>query len=254
MSSLHHGSQSVCSVDDTYDLYAKKEFKSPHRSTIPLLSWLKHEETAVGKLLDEFGISRTCSLHLEYGVNCPLDNKPTSQTDLMVLSEITSLAIECKWTEPVKTTAEEWYDEVDEENGPLVLQGWLQLLQRVAEPTLLHAHFSQVVNQMIHRAASACLAGQQPQLVYLIFRPSMFDFTTNKRVIRDELAHLWRVLGRPKDFPFSIVEIDIKYTSQYEPLAKLPKNSDETAAKVKEALLSSKRLFEFGKPMIERLS
>ncbi|MDA9934378.1 hypothetical protein N9B88_01295 [Rubripirellula sp.] len=254
MIELYYDTEPLRTIDEAYGRYKESEFESPHRSTIPLLSWLKHEPHVVEELLDDLAIPTNRSCHLEFGVKSPKGKGPPSQTDLMVISEGTSLAVECKWTEPVKETLSEWYHAVNENNGPLVLQGWLQLLQRAAENQLDPGQFSEVINQMIHRAASACGAAECPSLAYLVFRPSMFEYTTDTRLIRDELAHLWRLLGRPKDFPFFLVEVEMKYTKAFERIAKLPKKSQETTLRVKDALASPARLFHFESPRIERLA
>jgi hypothetical protein len=51
MNTLYFRNQLLLSIDDAYKLYKPTEFESPTRSTIPLLSWLKHESTAVNEVL-----------------------------------------------------------------------------------------------------------------------------------------------------------------------------------------------------------
>lgn len=250
---LHFDKQQIDSIDDAYAMYKASEFESPTRSTIPLLSWLKHEPWAVGNLLDVLKVPSQRSIHLEYRVQCPKGSKPESQTDFMVLADRLSVSVESKWTEPIGDTVGDWGKSVDEVNGPLVLEGWLQLLRRAGTQDLAKDSFRQAINQMIHRAASACQASENPNLVYLLFRPSFDRQTASQQQVRDELAHLWRLLGRPSTFKFWLVTINLSFTEKYRRIFGLPKQSQETATTVKDALGSTERLFYFGNPVIERI-
>ena len=250
---LHYKTTPVNSVDEVYESFASSQFESPFRSTIPLLSWLKHEPEAVTNLFDKLGIAGDYKCHLEYTVTAPQGKNSNSQTDLMVVGKDFAVAIECKWTEGFDETVEKWSNKGNQDNRSVVLEGWLELLQGAAGHELMASCFGQVINQMIHRSASACHAGERPKLAYLLFHPSPDKNTPSSRLVREELAHLWRLLGRPQEFAFLIIEIEMEYTPVFETLAVLPKESQETAAKVKAALSSSEALFRFGEPVIQRI-
>lgn len=250
---LHYKTTPINSVDEVYELFASSQFESPFRSTIPLLSWLKHEPEAITTLFCELGIAGDYKGHLEYTVTAPQGKNSNSQTDLMVIGNDAVVAIECKWTEGFDETVEKWSNKGNQDNRSVVLDGWLQLLQGVATQELMKSSFGQVINQMIHRSASACHARKRPILAYLLFHPSPEKNTPSSRLVREELAHLWRLLGRPNDFTFLIIEIEMTYTPVFEELAVLPKESQDTATRVKAALSSSKKIFRFGVPTIQRI-
>jgi len=75
-------------------MYGGREFQSPTRSTVPLLSWLKHEQPMVSSLLRDIGMPAGCNLHLEYKVQPPKGIGKASHTDLMALSGEFALAVE----------------------------------------------------------------------------------------------------------------------------------------------------------------
>lgn len=242
---LHYDRHPVASIDNVLSYYGAKEFKSPTRSTVPLLSWLKHEPSSVRSLLNELGMPADCTLHLEYTVNPPEGKGQASHTDLMILAGARSLAIEAKWTEPRYETVSDWLNKGESPNNRLtVLTGWLNLLQTHSSNYLVPADFSNAVYQMVHRAASACASGKSPRMAYLLFDPSPDPNTADKQTILDDLNHLWNLLGSPRSFPFHLVKINLAPTTAFDQISTLPKNSDETSQTVQKALLEE-RLFNF---------
>ncbi len=235
-------------MDDALLYYAADEFESPCRSTVPLLSWLKHEQPAVSSLLRDMGMPTGYNLHLEYKVKPPKGSGQASHTDLMVISGESALSIEAKWTEPQYDTVDKWLTKgPDPRNRREVLAGWLSLLQEHAMRELRIEDFSGAVYQMVHRAASACATGKMPRLAYLIFKPSPDPKTAPVPKLRDDLTHLWNLLGNPKGFPFYVVEVPLSPTDAFAAIKSLPKGHKETASQVKAALLGSDRLFNFEK-------
>ncbi|MEW5736352.1 MAG: hypothetical protein AB1921_16015 [Thermodesulfobacteriota bacterium] len=192
-----------------------------------------------------------CSLYLEYQVPPPEGDGVASHTDLMVLSDQDSLAVEAKWTEPRYETVKAWRDKgKDSENRRKVLKGWLGLLQRQAGRELHMEDFSNAIYQMVHRAASACAAGARPRLAYLVFKlppdhPDHPERTASIQQIKDDLKHLWELLGSPKSFPFYLVEQPLSFAPAFESLSKLPKADERTAEQVKAALAGENWLFRF---------
>ena len=241
-------------MDDALLYYAADEFESPCRSTVPLLSWLKHEQPAVSSLLRDMGMPTGYNLHLEYKVEPQKGKGQASHTDLMILSGESALAIEAKWTEPRYDTVDKWLKKGAKPlNRRKVLKGWLSLLQKYAQHTLQPEDFSDAVYQMVHRAASACAKGKIPSLAYLVFKLSPDKKPAAIPKLRDDLTHLWDLLGNPEGFPFYLVEVQLSPTPAFEAIASLPKRNKVTAEQVKGALLRSDPLFYFEKYCLTRV-
>lgn len=250
---FYYDKKVISDIDKAIPMYARKEFKSPYRSTVPSLSYLKHEITILDSLLRDLEMPEVCDLHLEYKV--PQKGRGNaSHTDLMAISVESSLAVEAKWTERRYETVGKWLEKgSDKLNRRDVLTGWLDLLQKHAQHTLHLADFSDAVYQMVHRAASACSAGRDPRMAYIVFEPSPDPKTESMQTIRDDLTHLWNLLGNPKGFPFYLVEVQLSPTDEFDAIAPLPKGHNETARQVSAALLRSARLFNFGKYLVQRV-
>jgi len=238
------------SINDAILIHNKSEFDSPTCSSVPLLSFLKHERKTFESFLTSVGVSPECNWHLEYTVKSPKGEGSPSHSDVMVIDGDVALAIEAKWTEPKGKTIDDWYPTVDSMNGPLVLNGWLELLQPRATRKLRRADFSGAIIQMVHRAASACYAGNNPNLAFLLFTPSPSRQTATALKILNDLAHLWCLLGKPAKFPFFLVQVGLQYTEAFKRIASLQKGSKETAETVKQALVDTKPLFKFSEPSI----
>lgn len=65
---VHYDKEIISDIDKAVTMYGEKEFQSPTRSTVPLLSWLKYEQTMVSLLLRDMGMPADYNLHLEYTV------------------------------------------------------------------------------------------------------------------------------------------------------------------------------------------
>jgi hypothetical protein len=245
---LFYDKTAITTMDDARSHYAADEFASPMRSTVASLSWLKHEISALDSLLKELEMPEVCDLHLEYKVNPPKGDGEASHTDLMIISGVSSLAVEAKWTEPRYETVDKW---LTKGPNPLnrhdILNGWLSLLRKQALDELHIEDFSDAVYQMVHRAASACAAGKMPKLAYLVFKPSPDPKTAAISTLRNDLTHLWNLLGSPKGFPFYLVKVQLSPTPAFDEIEPLPKRDKATAEQVKAALFGSDRLFKFGK-------
>jgi hypothetical protein len=242
---VHYDKEIINDIGEAVTMYGGKEFKSPTRSTVPLLSWLKYEQPTVSLLLRDMGMPADYNLHLEYTVAPQQGIGVASHTDIMVISGKSSLAVEAKWTEPRYPTVEEW---LETGSNPLnrrdVLTGWLGLLQKHSQRPLNVGDFSDIVYQMVHRAASACDAGGKPQLAYLVFKPSPDPRTADMQTIHDDLTHLWNLLGNPKKFPFYLVEVQLSPTAAFDAIASLPKGNGATNEAVRDALCNEP-LFDF---------
>jgi len=243
----------VVSIESALHLYSGKEFRSPARSTIPLLSLLRDGVPLFNEILSSVGIPSACEVHLEYTVAPPLGKGIPSHTDAMVTSEETSLAIEAKWTEPRYETVAEWLLQgSNPDNRRAVVRGWLKLLQRVTGTSLAIEGMSAAVYQMVHRAASACAAGKKPILLYLQFTPLPSGKSSACQHLRDDLQTLHNLLGSPKNFPFFLATVEVRPKQVYSTISGLPKGSSETARQVI-AAMNRDRLFDFSMLGVHRI-
>lgn len=228
--------------------YKSTEFSSPARSTLPLLSLLKDDEPFLKALLGSMDMRGDSNLCLEYTVKPRKGIGKVSCTDLMVISGGSALAIEAKWTEGRYETVKSWLQKGSgSSNRQTVLDGWLGLLQQHSTLPLNPASFSDAVYQMVHRAASACDAGNDPRMAYLIFSPGPNQQPSNTRQLQKDLEHLWILLGSPVGFPFYLVEVQISPTAAFNAIKSLQKGQASTASQVRNALLGSNPLFRFEK-------
>jgi hypothetical protein len=221
--------------------YAKGEFESPFRSTVPLLALLRDGRSIFQEMVVSCGFPARPDLHFEFKVSPQLGRGKASHTDLMMSAGNNCMAIEAKWTEPPYPTVSAWMRPhgQESENRKKVIAGWLHLLQPFAAKPLRAEHVGTVAYQTIHRAASACFLGKRPHLSYLQFVSDLDGDST----IRDEriadLDRLRSALGWPDGFPFRLIEIDIEPTREFGRLAPLQKGVAQTATAVKQALISS---------------
>lgn len=242
-------------ISDAIPLYGTKEFESPTRSTIPMLSMLKHAPGAFSEIVAQLDTSPdNYDLYLEYKVRPPKGRGKASHTDVMLLSGDTALAIEAKWTEPMYETVYEWLgSEAPQPNRQQVLEGWLSLLQRHSATELNPLDFSKCTYQMVHRAASAAAAGSSARMAYLLFKPSANSQTATSETIFSQLNQLWALIGKPQSFPFFVVEVTIEPTAEFESIRHLPKSQKDTSDAVTAALLDDEPLFEFPSNTIKRV-
>lgn len=242
---IFYDRREVANVDDLLLCYRVKEFASPTRSTVPLLSLLRETAallTFLGEAL-QVGDSRT-ELHFEYTVRSPLGRGTPSHTDLMVIGGGCAVAIEAKWTEPPYENVDRWLAG-DDSNRREVMSGWLSLLQPHAREHLRLDDFRAARYQMVHRAASACATGLSPRVAYLQFAPSP---TGTRSLHREQLLadaqHLRDLLG-DSAFPILVFEAQIRPTEAFEAIKNLPKGTAATASAVLKTLSSNTQLFNF---------
>jgi len=241
----------LASLDEALNYYKPKEFESPTRSTVPLVSLLKYAGEFWSHVAGELA-GGYCEAHLEYQVKPPSGRGTSSHTDLMVVGGSHSIAIEAKWTEPPYDKVGDW---MNQGSGPPnrreVMSGWLSLLQRHTAKRLYVDAFSNAIYQMVHRAASACAIGH-PALAYIQFSPLPDGKQTDLQRLKADLTNLHGLLGAPAGFPFLLIEVEAKATSAFEHIEGLPKGSANTAEEVKIALRNGP-LFDFTGFHIDRI-
>lgn len=242
---LFYKGQQLSSIDEALGCYPQDEFASPTRSTVALVSLLKHGESLWNRITESLGTADdSCEVHLEYQVKSPRGRGKPSHTDIMLIQGNRSVAIECKWTEPRYETVANWLTQGESPaNRREVMSGWLSLLQPYAHNKLQLDQFSEAVYQTVHRAASACVAGRIPALAYIQFRPLPNGAEVHS-TLRGDLDHLYTLLGAPEQFPSWRVEVTLKPTEGFEHIRNLTKGLPATAQAVRKALCDG-ALFKF---------
>lgn len=242
---LYFDKDPIKDISDALSLYPKREFYSPTRSTVPLLSLLKDANRVFEKVLHELKMNVYSDLHLEYTVKSPMGKGKASHTDLMVRETRRTLAIEAKWTEPRHETVAKWGKRgKSPENKERVLKGWLQLIQPHASRKLDLDDFSGIIYQMVHRAASACYESEKPNLAYLHFVPDPSGKGATATQYESDLELLRELMGKPNEFGIYLIEVNIKQTPAFEKIKDLPKSTAETATVVRNAFENGP-LFDF---------
>ena len=130
--------------------------------------------------------------------------------------------------------------------------GWLNYLQPYAGRDLQLEDFSDVVYQMLHRAASACLAAAEhrlePNWSTCISSPSPLKNSASRDEYTTDLSRLHKLLGSPGYFIFRAVDVVLSVTPAFEKFKDLDKHSPVTSKSVREALCREV-LFNFGSPV-----
>src|SRR5450759_1704349 len=108
LNQLHFDRQLIKDFADLVSRYGDKEFKSPLRSTIPLLSLVRDGWPVLQEVLTACRLPAKSNLHFEYKVDSPLGVGIPSHTDVMARFGSDQLALECKWTEPRYETVDKW--------------------------------------------------------------------------------------------------------------------------------------------------
>lgn len=102
---------------------------------------------------------------------------------------------------------------------------------------------------MIHRAASAVDTGERAAVAYFLFKMPGLDKGASTNQIQEKLREFWTLLGKPAEFPFYVVEIEIAPTDVYERVRVIAsageKNKEAISEAVSAVLLGEDPLFEF---------
>jgi hypothetical protein len=242
----------MSSPADLITAFSDGALASPFRSTVPLLALAKDAWTTFVKVLTLCNVVGDVSVAFECKVPSPRGQGLPSQTDAMVLFDQAALAIEAKWTEPRYETVATRLTRKDSNGADSeeFVSGWLELLQPHATTPLRLQDFANCVYQVVHRAASACGLGRAPSLAYLHFTPATKGATSAQYL--SDLSQVHALLGKPRDFPFFLIDVPIQHTRAFHAIEHLKKGVAETGQAVRSALLASE-LFEFGEPHVHQI-
>ncbi len=147
--------------------YPIREFLSPKRSTVNMLSFMQTE--AFDAFLNGIDIDISkAKFHCEYPV--PVQNGTASATDVMIVCDNRLIAVEAKNIEGSYDKVHKWIDTKTRENKRKVLQGWITLINLKAGTNIEIDDVQDITYQMIHRLASACIdETKNPEMIYLYF-------------------------------------------------------------------------------------
>ena len=189
-----HSGRSVDGFDALLDQYGATEFASPRRSTVPLLAYWCDAESRLEQFSEALGavLSGNVSLDFEHEVPVQQGSGKPSCTDLMILSDRTSVAVEGKFTESRYDDVATWLGDPASANRAEVLAGWLHLLGQCAGRTVTADDVMGLTYQLIHRAASAC----HPDVDSRWLAYQVFEVSAEKRAMYlSDLTTLASLLG-----------------------------------------------------------
>lgn len=198
---LYFKNEKLHSFNELIYKFNVKEFKSPYRSTIPLLALYK------AKPYFHFGLAsdtETMKAKYVFEFETPVakGKGAPSCTDLMIVYSSTCIAIEAKWTEPPYSTVKQWLGESS--NKRQVLEGWLEIISSLSGIFLHYDTVAGLPYQLIHRVASACsLKRANTNVVYLCFDLS----AAKKEYYYQNLKLLSQMLGNNINFYLGCFEI-----------------------------------------------
>ena len=199
---LYFKKKELKNIDDLIVNFNSKEFKSPLRSTIPLLQMYNFEPDNSFGLIDTI-LEKNIKYIFEYETPVLKGKGRASCTDLMIVSDNSCIAIEAKWTEPPYQIIKNWLGE--SENKKLVLEGWVEIISEYCEIHLDSKILYDLPYQLIHRVASACLLNKsQSNIVYLIFELNK----VKKNYYEQKLSSLSKIIGHKVNFYIANYKIE----------------------------------------------
>lgn len=161
------------------------------RSSIPLVDYWRTPKPNLDALSDALGWPRLTSAELSFERQVPVveGRGKASFTDLMIISDAGTIAIEAKYTEPPYESVETWLTLGVAANRELVLRGWLARIGEVTGVVLTAQQVESLPYQLIHRTASACsLPSPRHAVVYQVFDPAHVEYYLDHlRTLRDLL-------------------------------------------------------------------
>ncbi|MDD2199364.1 MAG: hypothetical protein PHE08_06535 [Bacteroidales bacterium] len=190
----------IAKIDDIYSEYSKKEFKSPFRSTIPLIVLFKSDQT-----LNLEMIYTKSNIDIKDIFEYQLHNnqgRAPSCTDLMIEYTNGCIAIEAKRTERPYETVRKWLSESP--NRTEVLNAWLAIINLKIQSKVQIKDISDLPYQLIHRVASGCSLNKQHTIIAYIG----FDLNEAKtKYYIDCLTRFSKILKNKLDFFLYCYEI-----------------------------------------------
>lgn len=164
---IYYKKYKVNTFNELVEKYKIDEFKSPYRSTIPLLVLCKNQQWKDLGLNED---TRDASAKYIFEFETPVKRGKgrSSCSDLMIEYKNTCTVIEAKRTESPYESVKRWLG--DSDNRKLVLDGWLEVIDDYIDSKIDAGLVSDLPYQLIHRVASACSMGKlRTRVIYLGF-------------------------------------------------------------------------------------
>lgn len=185
---LYYKNKTIKNISELLNCYSTSEFKSPYRSTIPLISLFMQNRNFINEIDPNIEPTK-CDFTFEFITKLNQGKGNSSFTDLMILDGKNSIAIEAKRTEPKYNTVEKWIGE-NPENRKIVIESWLKLINKTITPKISTNDIKNLPYQMIHRLASAC--SQEKENIYLVYfgfdlKPKMKEYYIQNLKVLSEL-------------------------------------------------------------------
>ncbi len=150
---IYYKKQKIANFKELLNNYNVKEFKSPYRSTIPLLILYKNKSNYFFNLINQ-NDAALVDLIFEYETKVKKGKGWPSCTDLMIENPEFSIAIEAKRTEPKYKNVLKWLGK--SKNRIDVMTGWLEyIIEHILEQVTI-GEVHEFPYQLVHRVASAC--------------------------------------------------------------------------------------------------
>jgi hypothetical protein len=224
-----------------------KEFKNTTRSTLPLLAWWSQKGN-VANLGRRLGVPdlESGEANFEYPVSPACDvcgsKGKASFSDVLVTADQDVVAVEAKCYEPLYGTVGKWLRSASDGNRERVMRHWLACCIRT--PIGIDA-CQDLVYQMVHRTASACLVGSStsrfPHVVHLLFGSGHVD------KYRRATSALSAVLGLARMVKLTVVRVPTERRA----IADLDHVALEARpGALRNALMNRQDLFEFHPPEV----
>ena len=246
---LHHNQKTAENFAALLRLYPDEELPTITRSTVPLLAYWRTYAERVPQLLSRLGATQSNSARLHFEMTVPSATIPSSRrlnrpshTDLMIFTGDHTTAIEGKWKESRYETVGDWLGIEQTKNRLGVIDHWLAMIGRRVDRSLARDDFNDVVYQMVHRAASACLTEVgKMALVYQYFGAS----DAESKGYENDLRHFHHLLGHPASFSFFLHRCPVESTERFVTVRNsLKSDLTEPAAAIRNAVLDGE-LFRF---------
>lgn len=153
--------------DFLIDQFPDKEFKSPYRSTIPLLVLFCNRTNELNAFND-YNKYVAPEFIFEHETPVKKGKGKPSCSDLVIETEEKAVVIEAKRTELRYIKVKDWLDNTQNKND--VLDGWIESINNQSDCDIKPKDIQEIPYQMIHRIASACsLKKKDITVVYMGF-------------------------------------------------------------------------------------
>lgn len=185
---------------------------SPRRSTVPLVDYWRVPEQRLRDLWETLRVPQPIDtdLHFEHEVPVQRGRGKSSFTDLMILADDVSVAIEAKFTEPRYESVASWLGAEPTTNRVDVLEGWLCAIEAAAETSIPRDAVRDLPYQLIHRTASVCCAERRKRLVvYQVFGDSPPDYYA------EDLGRFAAAIAAPDRITFLVLGCAFRSTEAY---------------------------------------